>query len=161
MWDVKAKRESLTLNNLGRKPVSAVAWHPEQQTKLITAVPDDTNPVILVWDLKNSNAPERVSSLKLLLLMQITDSIRSFPAIAQASFRSHGANRTQSSSFLAARTTGQSAGIRIPARCWATSPLLRIGLSRRALTLATPATRQPLLTMAKLLFAPSRTPTLA
>ena len=30
MWDVKAKKESLTLNNLGRKAVSAVAWDPAQ-----------------------------------------------------------------------------------------------------------------------------------
>ena len=30
VWDVKAKKESLTLNNLGRKPVSAVAWDPEK-----------------------------------------------------------------------------------------------------------------------------------
>lgn len=28
VWDVKNKRESLTLNNLGRKPVSAIAWDP-------------------------------------------------------------------------------------------------------------------------------------
>ncbi|KAG0638887.1 hypothetical protein HOY80DRAFT_122186 [Tuber brumale] len=62
VWDVKSKKESLTLNNFGRKAVSAVAWHPEQQTKLITAIPDDTNPVILLWDLRNSNAPERTLS---------------------------------------------------------------------------------------------------
>lgn len=30
VWDVKAKKESLTLNNFGRKPVSAVAWDPEK-----------------------------------------------------------------------------------------------------------------------------------
>jgi len=30
VWDVKAKKESLTLNNLGRKAVSAVAWDPEK-----------------------------------------------------------------------------------------------------------------------------------
>lgn len=30
VWDVKGKKESLTLNNLGRKAVSAVAWDPEQ-----------------------------------------------------------------------------------------------------------------------------------
>ncbi|KAI9793017.1 MAG: protein transport protein S31 [Piccolia ochrophora] len=59
VWDVKAKKESLTLNNLGRKPVSAVAWDPTQSTKLMTAIPDDNNPLILVWDLRNSNAPER------------------------------------------------------------------------------------------------------
>ena len=60
VWDVKTTKESLTLNNLNRKAVSAVAWHPDQQTKLITAIPDDTSPVILMWDLRNSHAPERV-----------------------------------------------------------------------------------------------------
>ena len=30
VWDVKVKKESLTLNNFGRKPVSAVAWDPEK-----------------------------------------------------------------------------------------------------------------------------------
>jgi protein transport protein SEC31 len=30
VWDVKAKKESLTLNNLGRKAVSAVAWDPDK-----------------------------------------------------------------------------------------------------------------------------------
>ncbi|KZF19973.1 hypothetical protein L228DRAFT_250390 [Xylona heveae TC161] len=59
VWDVKAKKESLTLNNFGRKPVSAVAWDPDVPTKLITAIPNDTDPLILVWDLRNSNAPER------------------------------------------------------------------------------------------------------
>ncbi|KAI5791674.1 hypothetical protein DFH27DRAFT_570045 [Peziza echinospora] len=60
VWDVKTKRESLTLSNSGRRAVSAVAWHPENATKLITASPDDSNPVIMVWDLRNSNAPERI-----------------------------------------------------------------------------------------------------
>lgn len=60
VWDIKNKRESLTLNNLGRKPVSAVAWDPNKATRLITATPANTDPVILVWDLRNANAPERV-----------------------------------------------------------------------------------------------------
>ncbi|KAI9813331.1 MAG: protein transport protein S31 [Thelocarpon impressellum] len=59
VWDVKAKKESLTLNNLGRKAVSAVAWDPQNSTKLMTAISDDTTPLILMWDLRNSNAPER------------------------------------------------------------------------------------------------------
>ncbi|KAJ9290220.1 hypothetical protein DTO027B5_1380 [Paecilomyces variotii] len=59
VWDVKTKKESLTLNNLGRKAVSAVAWDPEKPTKLITATPLESDPVILVWDLRNSHAPER------------------------------------------------------------------------------------------------------
>ncbi|KAL8758187.1 MAG: hypothetical protein Q9184_004006 [Pyrenodesmia sp. 2 TL-2023] len=60
VWDVKTKKESLTLNNMGRKPVSAVAWDPDKHTRLVTATPLDTDPLILVWDLRNANAPERV-----------------------------------------------------------------------------------------------------
>lgn len=58
VWDVKTKKASLTLNN-NRKPVSSVAWDPTNSTKLITASPDDNNPVIYLWNLRNSNAPER------------------------------------------------------------------------------------------------------
>ncbi|KAF3197298.1 hypothetical protein TWF192_007333 [Orbilia oligospora] len=65
VWDVKQKKESLTLSHLGRKEVSAVAWHPENATKLLTALPDDSNPVIMVWDLRNANAPEKASVLSL------------------------------------------------------------------------------------------------
>ena len=60
VWDVKTKKESLTLNNLGRKAVSAVAWDPNKHTRLITAIPHDSDPLILVWDLRNTNAPERI-----------------------------------------------------------------------------------------------------
>ena len=59
VWDIKNKRESLTLNNMGRKPVSAVAWDPNKATRLVTASPANTDPLILVWDLRNANAPER------------------------------------------------------------------------------------------------------
>lgn len=58
VWDLKTKKASLTLNN-NRKRVSAIAWDPHNSTKLLTATPDDTTPVILLWDLRNSNAPER------------------------------------------------------------------------------------------------------
>ncbi|PHH82901.1 hypothetical protein CDD82_4335 [Ophiocordyceps australis] len=58
VWDLKTKKASLTLNN-SRKPVSALAWDPNNSTKLLTATPDDNTPVILLWDLRNSNAPER------------------------------------------------------------------------------------------------------
>ncbi|KAL8781277.1 MAG: hypothetical protein Q9194_000472 [Teloschistes cf. exilis] len=60
VWDVKTKKESLTLNNMGRKAVSAVAWDPNKHTRLATAIPLDTDPLILVWDLRNANTPERV-----------------------------------------------------------------------------------------------------
>lgn len=60
VWDVKAKKESLTLNHYGRKPVSAVAWDPNTSTKLLTAIPQDQDPLILMWDLRNTNTPERI-----------------------------------------------------------------------------------------------------
>ncbi|GAW15768.1 hypothetical protein ANO14919_051880 [Xylariales sp. No.14919] len=59
VWDLKTKKASLTLNN-NRKPVSSIAWDPNNSTKLLTATPDDTTAVILLWDLRNSNAPERI-----------------------------------------------------------------------------------------------------
>ncbi|KAG5935838.1 protein transport protein S31 [Claviceps sorghi] len=58
VWDLKTKKASLTLNN-NRKAVSAIAWDPNNSTKLLTSTPDDSAPVILLWDLRNSNAPER------------------------------------------------------------------------------------------------------
>ena len=45
---------------MGRKPVSAVAWDPMKATRLATAIPSDQDPLILIWDLRNANAPERV-----------------------------------------------------------------------------------------------------
>ncbi|CRK43359.1 hypothetical protein BN1723_019177, partial [Verticillium longisporum] len=57
VWDLKTKKASLTLNN-NRKAVSAIAWDPNNSTKLLTATPDDSAPLILLWDLRNSNAPE-------------------------------------------------------------------------------------------------------
>lgn len=59
VWDVKGKKENLTLNNYGRKPVSAVSWDPDVPTRLVTAIPTDQNALVLVWDLRNSNAPEK------------------------------------------------------------------------------------------------------
>ncbi|SMR42720.1 unnamed protein product [Zymoseptoria tritici ST99CH_1E4] len=58
VWDVKQKRDILTLNNQGRKAVSAVAWDPEESTKLATATSNDQEPLIYLWSLRNSSAPE-------------------------------------------------------------------------------------------------------
>ncbi|KAK3943517.1 protein transport protein SEC31 [Diplogelasinospora grovesii] len=58
VWDLKTKKASLTLNN-NRKPVSAIAWDPNNSTKLLTASSDDNTPVILMWNLRNSQAPEK------------------------------------------------------------------------------------------------------
>ncbi|KAJ3497776.1 hypothetical protein NLG97_g1646 [Lecanicillium saksenae] len=58
VWDLKTKKASLTLNN-SRKAVGAIAWDPNNSTKLLTGTPDDNTPVVLLWDLRNSNAPEK------------------------------------------------------------------------------------------------------
>ncbi|KAI5302473.1 Mitochondrial distribution and morphology protein 10 [Ascosphaera pollenicola] len=60
VWDVKTKKETLTLSNINRRPVSTIAWDPERPTKLITGAPSETEPIICLWDLRNSNAPERI-----------------------------------------------------------------------------------------------------
>ncbi|OQU97991.1 hypothetical protein CLAIMM_03836 isoform 1 [Cladophialophora immunda] len=44
VWDMKTRKESLTLNNFQRKPASAIAWDPEKPTRLITAVPLEQEP---------------------------------------------------------------------------------------------------------------------
>ncbi|KAL1838325.1 hypothetical protein VTJ49DRAFT_2786 [Mycothermus thermophilus] len=58
VWDLKTKKASLTLNN-NRKPVSALAWDPNNSTTLLTGTSDDNTPVVLLWNLRNSQAPER------------------------------------------------------------------------------------------------------
>lgn len=64
VWDLKNKREALTVRynqpGIGQGPVGAIAWHPDNSTRLLTAIVDDQNPVILLWDLRNSHAPEKV-----------------------------------------------------------------------------------------------------
>lgn len=63
IWDLKSKREVLHLSYngpSGRANFSCVAWHPTQSTKLITASDNDGCPLILTWDLRNSNAPEKI-----------------------------------------------------------------------------------------------------
>lgn len=63
IWDLKNRREVLHLHYSGssnRKAVSSIAWHPNNSTKLLTASEDDSSPVILLWDLRNANAPERI-----------------------------------------------------------------------------------------------------
>jgi protein transport protein SEC31 len=66
IWDLKTKKEVLHLTYTSptgtRASLSTVAWHPTQSTKLITASEADGAPVILTWDLRNSNAPETILS---------------------------------------------------------------------------------------------------
>jgi protein transport protein SEC31 len=64
----------------GRRGMSDIAWHPDnvgyfscpllfryspvfQATRLVTASEDDSSPIIMMWDLRNARAPEKVSEL--------------------------------------------------------------------------------------------------
>lgn len=81
VWDLRGKREVVALQygggagtavgslgiNAGsalaaggRRGMSAVAWHPDTPTRLVTASEDDSSPVIMLWDLRNSRAPEKI-----------------------------------------------------------------------------------------------------
>ncbi|KAI0634701.1 hypothetical protein C8Q77DRAFT_1103589 [Trametes polyzona] len=44
----------------GRRGMSDVAWHPDNATRLVTSSEDDASPVIMVWDLRNARAPEKI-----------------------------------------------------------------------------------------------------
>ncbi|GAB1525797.1 protein transport protein S31 [Rhizoctonia solani] len=77
VWDLRGKREVVALQYGGgggpvggpgagpgvgsvRRGMSDVAWHPDNATRLITASEDDSQPVIMLWDLRNARAPERI-----------------------------------------------------------------------------------------------------
>lgn len=63
IWDLKAKREVLHLSynsGLGHADFSAVAWHPQQLTRLATASQSDSCAAVLVWDLRNTSEPAHV-----------------------------------------------------------------------------------------------------
>ncbi|KAJ1950310.1 protein transport protein S31, partial [Linderina pennispora] len=46
----------------GRAGVSAIVWNPASATQVVTASSDDNNPVIMLWDLRNANAPSQTFS---------------------------------------------------------------------------------------------------
>lgn len=67
IWDLKAKKEVIHLSyaspNTGLKPqLSVVEWHPANSTRVATATGSDSEPLILVWDLRNANTPLQVLS---------------------------------------------------------------------------------------------------
>eukprot|EP01122_Echinamoeba_exundans_P012092 TRINITY_DN4990_c0_g1_i1.p1 TRINITY_DN4990_c0_g1~~TRINITY_DN4990_c0_g1_i1.p1 ORF type:complete len:1366 (+),score=324.58 TRINITY_DN4990_c0_g1_i1:137-4099(+) len=56
IWDLRAKRPVLSF---GRQRCKAIAWNPEQPTSIVTASEDDDQPVIHMWNLVNTYAPEK------------------------------------------------------------------------------------------------------
>ncbi|KIK00412.1 hypothetical protein K443DRAFT_679209 [Laccaria amethystina LaAM-08-1] len=77
VWDLRGKREVValaygggagTLSGQvgsgmavgGRRGMSDIAWHPDNATRVVTASEDDSSPIIMVWDLRNARAPEKI-----------------------------------------------------------------------------------------------------
>ncbi|KAJ2352624.1 protein transport protein S31, partial [Coemansia sp. RSA 2673] len=65
VWDLRSRREVIALGSVGtigqggRPGVAAVEWNPQSATQLVTASSDDNNPVIMLWDLRNAQAPSQ------------------------------------------------------------------------------------------------------
>ncbi|KAJ3406976.1 protein transport protein S31 [Chytriomyces hyalinus] len=61
IWDLRNRNEIAAFSHPGgRKQISSIAWNPDSPTQIVTASDDDSNPVVLMWDLRNSRAPEKV-----------------------------------------------------------------------------------------------------
>ncbi|KAK0229684.1 WD40-repeat-containing domain protein [Armillaria nabsnona] len=79
VWDLRGKRDVVALaygggagklagqvsatNGLavgGRRGMSAIAWHPDNATRPVSASEDVSSPIIMVWDLCNVCAPEKI-----------------------------------------------------------------------------------------------------
>ena len=79
----------------------------------MTASEDDSSPIIMVWDLRNARAPEKVK-LEFRLVDRFTKKKgydRYLRDTKKASYPSHGVNRMQTYYSLVVKTTVLSAGI--------------------------------------------------
>ncbi|KAJ6456155.1 transport protein [Mycena sanguinolenta] len=64
VWDLRGKREVVALAYGGGGGsgggMSDIRWHPDNATRLVTASEDDQSPIIMLWDLRNARAPEKI-----------------------------------------------------------------------------------------------------
>lgn len=121
----------------------------------MTSIPSESDPVILVWDLRNSHAPERVSLT--VIGHQDRSSLilhcRSSKATKMESYRSHGVLKIPNSFCHRARITEQFAGTLRRARNTESCRSSRTGLSKHDGTHTTPISLLLLPSMAR---SPSR-----
>eukprot|EP00612_Vaucheria_litorea_P006457 CAMPEP_0171481444 /NCGR_PEP_ID=MMETSP0946-20130122/6749_1 /TAXON_ID=109269 /ORGANISM="Vaucheria litorea, Strain CCMP2940" /LENGTH=1148 /DNA_ID=CAMNT_0012013017 /DNA_START=6 /DNA_END=3452 /DNA_ORIENTATION=+ len=54
IWDLRQKKPWCELREVGRSMISDIAWNPDEGLTLVTALGDDNNPVIKLWDLRSS-----------------------------------------------------------------------------------------------------------
>lgn len=63
IWDLKQKKEVLHLLYAGvngKADFSHVTWHPKELTKLATASQSDTCPLVMTWNLRTPQEPEKI-----------------------------------------------------------------------------------------------------
>ncbi|KAJ7222579.1 hypothetical protein GGX14DRAFT_664286 [Mycena pura] len=64
VWDLRGKREVVALTyGAGAGSgggMSDIKWHPDNPTRLVTSLEDDQSPIIMLWDLRNARAPEKI-----------------------------------------------------------------------------------------------------
>ena len=54
VWDLKQKKPWCELRDAGRGAISDIAWNPSEGLQIVTAMGDDANPQIKMWDLRSS-----------------------------------------------------------------------------------------------------------
>ncbi|KAI8967510.1 hypothetical protein BDF20DRAFT_218787 [Mycotypha africana] len=64
VWDLRHKKEVMALPPTGQlnggSPISSIAWHPDIATQIVTAINDNQNPIISLWDLRHAQSPEKI-----------------------------------------------------------------------------------------------------
>lgn len=63
IWDLTKQKEILHLlyvGTSGKADFSHVAWHPTELTRLVTASQSDTCPLIMTWNLRTPQEPEKI-----------------------------------------------------------------------------------------------------
>ncbi|KAF7293598.1 Nucleoporin-interacting protein [Mycena indigotica] len=62
VWDLRGKREvvALAYGAGGAGGMSDIKWHPDNATRLVTSHEDNQSPMIMLWDLRNARAPEKI-----------------------------------------------------------------------------------------------------
>lgn len=104
-----------------RRGMSDICWHPDQVSigigsrfdrpkagQLVTASEDDESPIIMLWDLRNTRAPERVSNMP----GGYVDRERYLAVITKVFSRCHGVDRMRISCCHVERITGRFVGTR-------------------------------------------------
>ena len=54
IWDLRQKKSWCELRDAKRGAIADICWNPTQSLQIITAMGDDTNPVMNMWDLRSS-----------------------------------------------------------------------------------------------------------